>query len=206
MALESTAPACTAVDGKLEAMSSYRPLPPADINPWAQTVERDLDRNTRDISTLATNTAAAIQSSAAVADALAGFGAVADASLVSWSQDIGLPSSGWTSNANLPSVTVISPTGRLEVHLFASVRNGSARVCYSADNGTQPLIPRDTIRDNWASAMPITGVTGVYPASGYRIHLVGVPANVPISVAFQIYADSSGAVLSGCSLLVRPAL
>jgi hypothetical protein len=179
-----------------------RPLPPADINPWGKTVDEDVIELRKTTDRLSTNLAAALQVSGNAAAAAKLVATTGDIVTDSSQPDVVLPSTSWaTGSTTLPSVSITSPTGRIEVTFGGAIRNGSARICFSVSDG---IVNRDEIRDDFSRCLALTG-GATFPASGHRSEVIDVGEG-EVTVSIQVWAEMAGVVLSASRVSVRPAL
>lgn len=110
--------------------------------------------------------------------------------------------SGWYSGP-LPSVTVSSPTGRLEIGYGGALDGGDGYFCYSvvgAISGT--IVSRDTILNTPAQRVAVTGGASFAP-SGWHTGIISVPANETLTVTLQINSSSTFVTVFGGSIYAR---
>lgn len=186
-------------------MTKARPLAPANVNPWGRSIEQDVDRLLLDTDRLSTNVQAALQASGNAANATRLLGAGSALAQAQWSTDITV-GAGWSGFADLPRVSVVSPTGRIEVNFGGSIRNGSGRICYSVtrDEDGVVLAERDVMRLDFARCIALTGGAS-FPASGYRVEIVSAGTS-SVTVKAEVYGEAAGVVLSGVTIAVRPTI
>jgi hypothetical protein len=179
-----------------------RPLPPADINPWGKTVDEDVIELRKTTERLSVNVGAALQVSGNAAAASKLVAATSDILADSSQPDVVLPSTSWASGSvNLPSVSITSPTGRIEVTFGGAIRNGSARICFSVSGG---IVSRDEVRDDFSRCLALTG-GATFPSSGHRSEVIYVGEGA-VTVSIQVWAEMAGVRLSASRVSVRPAL
>lgn len=105
------------------------------------------------------------------------------------------------------SVTVTSPTGRIEVQFGGSLNSGNGYFVFGItrnDTGAT-VLAREDIRTNPARRIALSGGASFTP-SAYKSAVANVPANVECTVQLFYYAEQSTVYFYGGSLLVRPSL
>lgn len=118
---------------------------------------------------------------------------------------VALSNTGSTGYYTSPtSVALTAPSGRIEIQYGGSLNGGGGYFVFQVervDDGTV-LIARDTIRTDPAKRVAVTGGVSFSP-SGYRLEAVDVPANVPVRVRLQIYAENTTTYFLGGSISAR---
>jgi len=111
--------------------------------------------------------------------------------------------SGWYTGS-LPSVTLASATGRIEVGYGGSLNGGNGYICYQVvnlDTGAV-IVNRNTIQQSPSRRIAITGGASFTP-SGYRTEIVDVPVDANLRVTVQLYASDTYVAFLGSSVQAK---
>ena len=115
--------------------------------------------------------------------------------------------SGFTGfySGSVPTVTVTSPTGRLEVGFGGSLNGGNGYFCYSITGATSgSVVSRATVQANPARRVAVSGGAGFAP-SGYKTVIETVPKDEELTVKVEFYAEDNYVYFFGGSIMARVA-
>jgi len=115
--------------------------------------------------------------------------------------------SGFTGfySGSVPTVTVTSPTGRLEVGFGGSLNGGNGYFCYSITGATSgSVVSRATVQANPARRVAVSGGAGFAP-SGYKTVIETVPKDEGLTVKVEFYAEDNYVYFFGGSIMARVA-
>lgn len=105
----------------------------------------------------------------------------------------------------LPSVTITSPTGRLEVAYGGSLNSGDGYFCYSiVDSNGTVVVNRSTIQASPARRVAVSGGASFAP-SGWKTSVITVPVNVPLTVKLELNTGTTSTYFFGGSIVARVA-
>lgn len=110
--------------------------------------------------------------------------------------------SGWY-GGSLPTITLSSPTGRIELGYGGVLNGGDGYFCYSITGQTSgTIVARGTILASPARRVAVTGGASFAP-SGWHSGVVSVPANELLTIQLQINVSSSAVSVFGGSIYAR---
>lgn len=123
------------------------------------------------------------------------------------SQPNALLSPGFYEGTGRPEVTILSPTGKIDVQFGGSVNSGNGVFVISvvgASTGTV-FVNRNSMVNNMAQRLALSGGANFTP-SAYRSMVVNVSASEPVRVRLEVNAFNDGLYFVGGSVLARAAL
>lgn len=103
-------------------------------------------------------------------------------------------------NGTRPQVKMTSPTGRIQVQFGGSINSGNAAIVFNATGADgQSYMSRDTMRDNYAQRVALSGGAAFTP-SGYRSFVLNVDPGVEVTLTLEVYAFNTGVYFVGGSI------
>lgn len=115
--------------------------------------------------------------------------------------------SGWY-GGSMPSVTLSTRTGRLQVQYGGSFNSGNGVFVYSVvrnDTGAA-VINRTTVFNDYSKRVAGTGGAAFIGSGFASTVLTGMPKDVSLTVKLEFYATANGTYLFGGSILSSPSL
>jgi hypothetical protein len=106
---------------------------------------------------------------------------------------------------SLPTVTISSPTGRIEVGYGGSLNGGVGYFCYSVVGASSGIIvTRASVQSNPARRVAISGGSSFAP-SGWKTTIISVPVDEPLTVRLELFAGDTFTYFFGGSIQARVA-
>ncbi len=111
-------------------------------------------------------------------------------------------------SGSMPSVTLSTRTGRLQVQYGGSLNSGNGVFVYSVvrnDTGAT-VINRTTIYNDYSKRVASTGGASFIGSAFSSTVLTGLPTNVSLTVKLEMYAMTNMTYFFGGSILASPSL